>query len=227
MNNRSLRTAALVALALFATPAGHAQGLDGMLHKAKANVRQATDNPRQTAVPAASPATGGGGTVSDEPRVYTVATQEAYIRAVQTDPAPPSPGDSPHKNSYWWRRLHYEFKVPVQFTWDQKFLEACNQHPFVAWDFIENISTELAHDLNPAGTRVRNLRGLVTKVKAIHLTTTTQEPKSGAPGAEEGYVLSWNPATGVLTAAWATSRTLSLIAGDSHPFYEYLTANVK
>jgi hypothetical protein len=146
------------------------------------------------------------GKVADAPKPgdHTTANEQAYARAVMADAAQPSKDDAEHANSQYFRRLRYEYKMPVKFTWT----EAAAQHltekrDLELWTVIENISTDLTRSLS--GSRAEYYQAPIRKIKEIHFTTTAQEPTPAQMGAQHGWFYSWNKATGVLTMAMSTS----------------------
>jgi|GEM_PF-6302152 len=148
----------------------------------------------------------GQGKVADAPKPgnHTTANEQAYARAVMADAAQPGKDDAEHANSQYFRRLRYEYKMPVKFTWT----EAAAQHltekrDLELWTVIENISTDLTRSLG--GSRAEYYQAPISKIKEIHFTTTTQEPTPAQMGAQHGWFYSWNKATGVLTMAMSTS----------------------
>ena len=154
----------------------------------------------------ASTAAHAQGKVDDAPKPggHTTANEQAYARAVMADAAQPSKDDAKHANSQHFRRLRYEYKVPVKFTWT----EAAAQHltekrDLELWTVIENISTDMVRSLG--GSRAEYYQAPFAKIKTIHFTTTAQEPTPAQMGAQHGWFYSWNKATGVLTMAMSTS----------------------
>ena len=170
------------------------------------------------------------GKVADAPPSggHTTANEQAYARAVMADPAPPAKDDAEHANSQYYRRLRYEYKMPVKFTWT----EAAAQHltekrDLELWQVIEFISTDLVRSLE--GSRAEYYTAPVGKIKEIHFTTTAQEPTPAQMGAQHGWFYSWNKATGVLTMAMSTStKSPSPTSEDSdRNTSNWVLANVK
>lgn len=79
------------------------------------------------------------------------------------------------------------------------------------WDTCEDIAAQLARNAGPSSTHRAALLGALGKVKEIRLSTTPATPTGD--DREYGYIKSFNPATGVLTAAIAVGPT----ANQSYP----------
>ena len=178
----------------------------------------------------ASTAAQAQGKVADAPKPggHTTANEQAYARAVMADAAQPSKDDAEHANSQYFRRLRYEYKVPVKFTWT----EAAAQHltekrDLELWTVIENISTDMVRSLG--GSRAEYYQAPFAKIKTIHFTTTAQEPTPAQIGAQHGWFYSWNKATGVLTMAMSTStKSPSPVSEESERnTTNWILANVK
>jgi hypothetical protein len=170
------------------------------------------------------------GKVADAPKPgdHTPANEQAYARAVLADAAQPNKDDAEHANSQYFRRLRYEYKMPVTFTWT----EAAAQHltgkrDLELWTVIENISTDLVRSLG--GSRAEYYQAPIRKIKEIHFTTTAQEPTPAQMGAQHGWFYSWNKATGVLTMAMSTStKSPAPVSEDSERnTSNWILANVK
>ena len=178
----------------------------------------------------ASTAAHAQGKVADAPKPggHTTANEQAYAHAVMADAAQPSKDDAEHANSQYFRRLRYEYKVPVKFTWT----EAAAQHltekrDLELWTVIENISTDMVRSLG--GSRAEYYQAPFAKIKTIHFTTTAQEPTPAQMGAQHGWFYSWNKATGVLTMAMSTStKSPSPVSEESERnTTNWILANVK
>ena len=91
------------------------------------------------------------GKVADAPKPgdHTTANEQAYARAVMADAAQPSKDDAEHANSQYFRRLRYEYKMPVKFTWTEAAAQHLTQkRDLELWTVIENISTDLTRSLS-------------------------------------------------------------------------------
>ena len=206
------RAAALAALALFATTASQAQGLGGMLNKAKAGLNSATattkatsGSPVQAATQAATQT--GTGDLPPAPDVYTVASEQAYAHACLNDKRPVLPlseNDNANSPNRYYRELHQEYHMPLTFTWDEAAVQQLiDKRSGMLWSICEDISADIVRGLShPADAPT--LRPLLLKVKQIHLTTSPKHRSNQDGPAMHGYFLSFNPATGVLTAAMST-----------------------
>ena len=146
------------------------------------------------------------GKVADAPKPgdHTTANEQAYARAVLADAAQLSKADAEHANSQYFRRLRYEYQMPVTFTWTGAAAQHLTEkRDLKLWTVIENISTDLTRSLG--GSRAEYYQAPIRKIREIHFTTTAQEPTPAQMGAQHGWFYSWNKATGVLTMAMSTS----------------------
>ena len=202
------RAAALAALALFAT-AGHAQGLGGMLNKAKAKVNQATSAPTRSAGPAVAQtatqaAHGNTGPIPDSPSMsaLTVDNNIEFAQTVLANHRPWVKGQGTGDDDYFYRFMRDEYKAPLKFTWDRSYVEFITPKHYYLWSVIENVCEKSFDDYDPNNQAVRYNRAKRLKIKEWHFTTTTKRPNGEDQYAgAQGYVMSWNPATGVLTCA--------------------------
>ena len=210
MNNRSLRTAALAALALFATTAAHAQGLGGVLNQAKAKVSQAA-----SAGASPSRATAAAAQATDYqlpanlPNDPSIAEMEEYARAMLADPRPVPKehfGDSSDGNQ-WYRRLTRNEGYPLKFTWDHAAMVNFKDKHSGLFPYIENFCEGLVAQLAPYTARHAQLGAALRKVKEIHMSCVPKPEKKGEPGEESNWFFSFSPATGVLTATMPGSET--------------------
>lgn len=222
MRNHLLPTAALAALALFATTAGSAQGLGGMLNQAKDKARQAADRaanqvksdvlngpsksnsadgPSKTSPADGPPRKGNPAeeatteeTANDGPKMpETAAEQTSYARAMMADFRPMSVNDIEPPRNYGYRRLIRKAKIPLQLTWDDAAAQGAVDARIVMWNYIEYMCDDLAGSLQ--GEQGAYLKAALQKVKEIHLT------RKRNPASYTNMWYSFNPGTGVLTAA--------------------------
>jgi len=200
------RAAALAALALFAT-AGHAQGLGGMLNKAKAKVNQATSAPTRSAGPAVAQtatqaAQGNTGPIPDSPSMsaLTVDNNIEFAQTVLANHRPFTAGERTVDADYFYRFNRDGYHAPIQYTWDRPYVAFITPRHYYLFSVIENFSEEMHSYYDPTETSNRYARAKMLKIKEMHFTTTPQ-PAPDKYAGHSGYVLSWNAATGVLTAA--------------------------
>ena len=218
------RAVALAALALFATTAGHAQGLGGMLNKAKAGLNSATattkatnGSPVQAATQAASQT--GGGDLPPRPSTSTVASERAYALACLNDKRPllmPLSENNSEPNR-WYRELVQLEHVPLRFTWDEAVEQLLiENNSGMLWPICEDISQEILRGMGNASDKA-TLLPLLRKVKQIHFTTSPLPKSAGkdALSAQHGLFCTWNPATGVLTAAISKPSGFNSVANDA------------
>ena len=207
-----LRAAALAVLALFATTANQAQSLGGMLNqaKAKAKVSQATSagaSPRR----AAAAATGATEyqlppNLSNDP---SIPEMEAYARAMLADPRPLSAnemrgsGDEPNR---LYRKLTLNEGYPVKFTWDQGAMAIFKKRQVGLFPTIEDFCEDLDGGVQSYTGYHVQLGAALHKVKEIHFTSVAKPAETGDYGQERGFWFSFNPATGVLTAAMTAAE---------------------
>ena len=207
---RLLPTAALAALALFATTAAPAQGLGGMLNSAKAKASQARVTPARAAqvaqAPAAAAQAGKGGFPANgedpsTPPEMTPETEAEYTRLLLSDTRPVVPGQSNGSYTYSYRRLRQLQKFPVAFTWDQPALTRAVEGRIWLFGYVEDFSDDLVTSLT-GSTREASLRPRLAKVKEIHFVSSDKKRTLDEPGEEQGWFYAFNPATGVLTAGF-------------------------
>ena len=196
-----MRTLLLVAIAALALPAAHAQGLGGVLNSAKAKARQATSAPLASASPAAAVATQAGPPAT--PPELTPDSNGEYTRALLsyantlTFHPHGEAGESPSE-VYWYCWLRAQGH-PVRFTWDAAALKLTADNRTYLSGFVEDASTDLVSGLN--GRFGPTLKPQLAKVKEIHFTTSPKKRSLDDFGTVSGFFFSFNPATGVLTAA--------------------------
>ena len=215
-------TALLAALGgLLATPAARAQTLSGALNRAKARVSQAA-----TATAAAQAAPGSTGPLPESPSTngLNVENQQAFARAVLANHRPWTLGEGTGDDDYFYRYLRDEDKMPVRFTWDQGFVQFITPKGRYLWFTIEDMCEMLyakSDATNP------DFRARMRKVRKIHLTTTDQPLRRSDIGYGTGYRLSFDPTTGVLTAAGSTSRGISNFSAVDNDLVNFIEHNIK
>ena len=225
---RLLPTAALAALALFATTASYAQGLGGMLNqaKAKAKVNQATSagaRPGRAATAAATQATQATDyqvprNLSQDPSIEEM---EEYARGMLADPRPA--GRDCDDDNCVYRRLTIDQGYPIKFTWDQAAVVNFKQthtglFPYIrdlSGDFVQNINNDVSIYHVP-------LMKVLHKVKEIHLTSKPKLVNTGEPGQDNNWWFSFNPATGVLTAAMCTGKGPNSLSMGHSPLVQWV-----
>ncbi len=201
MVTQTLFRAALAALALFATAtASHAQGVGGLLNKAKAKVNQATSagaNPRRAATATASQAVqGNDGELPPRPDDLTnVETMELYTQMIYSNTRPYDPDDREYADQYY-RRMVYMYHMPIKITWDRATIVYHAGHGSQMTDWIEAWCSQLAAGANNGNSAVY-VKPHAMKIKELHFGTTQALPTK-EDNELTGFNLAWNPATGVL-----------------------------
>jgi len=205
------RAAALAALALLATFAASAQGLGGMLNKAKAKVNQATSagaSPSRAATAGANPSEMTPATIEAAQQNYpqdpSIEEMQEYARTLMADPRPA--GRDCRDRNCPYRRLTIDQSHPIKFTWDQAAMVKFKKHYTDLWSFIDDFSGNIGTTLTNDGSIFHvPVSKVVHKVKEIHITSKPNLEDTGKPGEEVGWWFSFNPATGVLTASMSTN----------------------
>lgn len=225
-NFRFLPTTALAALALFATTAAHAQGLGGMLNKTKAKVGQATSPGASPSRATAATQAGQGtsGELPDQPNERTVAGDQAYTRAWMADTRPVDLTGANKGPNYYYKRLRQEYHMPLTFTWDEPAVQLLIDKRSSLWGTCEDIANDLVGGLY--GIDGPAVKPLLPKVKQIHLTTTPKRADARESPFMHGFFLSFNPATGVLTAAMSIPDGTSSVQNDG-VFEHWIIKHVK
>lgn len=203
MPKLTLCAAALAALTLFATPAASAQGLGGMLNKAKAKVSQATSaRPTSTGGAIAQAGRGTTGDIPESPSSseLTVDNNIEFAQTVLANHRPFTAGERTTDADYFYRFNRDGYHAPIQYTWDRPYVAFITPRHYYLFSVIENFSEEMHSYYDPTETSNRYARAKMLKIKEMHFTTTPQ-PAPDKYAGHSGYVLSWNAATGVLTAA--------------------------
>lgn len=214
----SFLPAALVALILFATPATHAQGLGGVLNRAKAQATAAA--PALPSAPSALPANGED---PPTPPAMTVETEAEYTRLLLSDTRPVVRGQMNASYTNWYRQLHQLQKFPIRFTWDQPALARVADNRLWLFGYVEDFSGDLVANLNGT-TREAALRSHLAKIKEIHFTPSNKARAMAQPGEEQGWFFSFNPGTGVLTASFGEYASA---VSEWSALTKWIVANVK
>lgn len=209
--------------------AAPAQGVGGMLNSAKAKVGQARGASTASSVAqAAAKNCAGDPPAAPGPNDLTVDNNIAWTQAVLANCRPYLEG-TPSESDNNWRRLHFEYKAPLRFTWDRAYVEQLTPKGFYLMGQIEVLSLALLDWYKPNSDWNAEYLPKFRKVKEIHLTTTTQLPHG--PGSEQGYVLGWNQATGVLFIAISNppNRPRDLYFSNLHQeeLIGFMKANIK
>lgn len=195
--------------------AAHAQGLGGMLNRAKASVSQAAP-----ALPSAPPANGED---PPTPPAMNPATQEEYTRLLLSDTRPVVRGQMNASYTNWYRQLRQLQHFPVRFTWDQPALARATETRVWLFGYIEDFSQDLVANLNGT-TRETYLRPRLAKIKEIHFTPSSKKSGLDQPGQEQGWFFAFNASTGVLTASFGEYAS-SVSAWSA--LTKWIVANVK
>lgn len=160
---------------------------------------------------------------SPSPGELTVDNNIEYAQLMLANSRPYVPGgDGGPDGNY--RRLRYEYKVPVEFTWDRPYVELITRQNNYLYASIENISEGLRIYSDPENPYMRYSRAKILKIKRVHLTTTPK-PAGEQYAEPAGYLMNWDPATGVLTMAASTAKgNRSSVSAVN---YEYIRDFVK
>ena len=222
-NFRRRLTSALFVIALvFAPLMSHAQGLGDMIKKAKSKAAGSTSSGSSAAGAIAGQASGGDPGRPPDP--FTVENQKQYARAAEADTR--SWQENREAGTYYHRRLAQVHGVQMHFTYDDAAVELFNSYPLLLWGACDDISQEF--DSWAGGNQGAYFLPILKKVKEIHFTSTTlgwaHDGNSSDP-ATQGYHLSWNPSTGILTAAVGPRGVSSTFPGKS--FSHWIQKNVK
>lgn len=179
-------------LALYATTAAHSQSNDGPLPPSPAPAELTVDNN----------------------------IEFAQLMLTNSRPFVPGSGDGGPDGNY--RRLRYEYKVPVEFTWDRPFVEYLTRHGGYLYATIEDLCESLRIYSDPENPYMRYSRAKILKIKRVHFTTTPK-PRPDTYAGPAGYLMSWDPTTGVLTMAASTYQNYGLSAVNN----EYVKAFIQ
>ena len=230
---RLLPTAALAALALFATTASYAQGLGGMLNQAKTKVGQAAaKTPAATATTAAAGATKYQlpANLFQDPSIEEM---EEYARQMLADPRPLSAsemrGDGNDPNRLY-RKLTLNEGFPLKFTWDKGAMAVFKKNQVGLFPTIEDFCEDLDGGVQSYTGYHVALGAALHKVKEIHFTSIAKPAMTGDYGQDRGFWFSFNPATGMLTAAMTNSETLpgpSSVSGSSSALTWWIRKHIR
>lgn len=198
---RLLTTSGLLLLAISAT---YAQGLGGLLNKAKQKINQTTSTPTQT-------------TQDTEyqlppnlPNDPSIEEMEKYARAMLADtrPVPKSEWGSTSDGNQYYRRLTQNEGYPIKFTWDKEAVTILQKRQSALFGYFEDFSSDLVSQLAPYTERHVQVGTALRKVKEIHFTSIAKPEMTGEDGQQQGWWFSYNPTTGVLSAAITASENL-------------------
>lgn len=155
---------------------------------------------------------------SSEGSGKTVGDQQQHIRAMTADKRPVEVGQRMGlPANYAYRQLTVNDKFPIKFTCDDAAVKAFLDENQDAWTMMNEFANDLETQLH-YGSRASYLKTGLGKVKEIHVTTTTLRHDANNKGGG-AYLYSFNPATGVLTAAKSTSppdAALEVASDDNH-----------
>ena len=87
----------------------------------------------------------------------------------------------------------------MRFTWDAAALKLTADNRGYLSGYVNDVANDLVKGLT--STYGALLMPRLAKVKEIHYTTSPNKRSLDEPSTLDGYFLSFNPATGVLTAA--------------------------
>jgi hypothetical protein len=160
----------------------------------------------------------------DPPTALTFENQVQYANTVMADTRPVVLGDDNGSKNYYFRQLRQLKKVLVKFTWDQVAVKSLSDQSLLLMVVIEDISEDLIRQLD--SKQGVYLKTPLSKVKEIHLTTTTKKADQNEFGHNHGFFLSFDKKTGVLTAAMSTSSGVNSVAADSS-FGEWIAKYIK
>ena len=131
-------------------------------------------------------------------------------------------GESPEE-VYWYCWLRQK-GYPVRFTWDAAALKLTADNRGYLSGYINDVADDLVSGLG--GTYAAQLKPRLAKVKEIHYTTPPKKRGLDELSTLAGYFLSFNPATGVLTAALSEPDGAIAVATD-RAVTKWLVKNVK
>ena len=214
-------SAALPAVALCAASA-HAQGLGGLIDKAKAKAGEVGKGVTQGATQGVQQQ--ATGELPDSPSELTVENQQQYARAMMADARPVVLGQGTGSPTYYYRQLHQQYHMPTVFTWDEGAVKYLTEKRMDLWAPCRDISDDLVGWLG--STQGEYLKGPLSRVREIHLTTTPKRHDTEDGTHLSGYFLSYNPATQVLTAAMSTTDGINSVSADNR-FGRWIQKNVK
>jgi|GEM_PF-4084420 len=231
MQSKNRFRAALAALALFATTATHAQGLGGMLNKAKANVNQATRTPAAAATKAT--AATDYQLPPNLPNDPSIPQMEEYARALLADKRPLSAsemrGDGNDPNRLY-RKLTLNEVFPLKFTWDQGAMAIFKRRQVGLFPTIEDFCEDIDGGVQSYTSYHVQLGAALHKVKEIHFASVVKPGMTGDYGQDRGFWFSFNPATGVLVAAMTDSETLpgpASVSGSSSALTWWIRQHIR
>ena len=102
---------------------------------------------------------------------------------------------------------------PFRFTWDQAAINLSADNRTYLTGFLRDVSSDLIGGLSSRFGP--SLKPKLVKVKEIHFTTSPKKRSLDDFGTLGGYFFSFNPTTGVLTAAMSQPDGAISISEDS------------
>lgn len=199
----------MVALASVSLATVQAQGLGGFLNKAKAKVNQTTGS-KPDAAKTAQSVTSGADDTGLPPRLpspdeLTPENNLSSALAILHNRRPYEENEygTPDVQDHQYRRMRFEWKNPVEFTFDRPFAEYATRQRRWLFNVAANVCETLEW-MSSTSEDMRYKRAKVLKIKEWHFTTTTKLPSKTQDdryAGTQGYIMSFDPATGVLTCA--------------------------
>ena len=224
---QTLPVVAVVLLSVLAAPAVHAQSVGDILGKAKDKIKEATGGSAKGDAKQSPDGAAGqkkGSTSSDEDAAMTLEGERQKVITNTADKRPVDPAQRTYLDSnFSFRRLTVNDKFPIKFTSDDAAIRAFideNEHP---WTMMNALATDLETGIH-YNDRSSYLKAGLHKVKEIHFTTTSQRHDANNKGGGP-YLYSFNPATGILTAALVTVSRLEDASAAPHEFSEDVQIN--
>ncbi len=144
------------------------------------------------------------GPIPDSPSLnaLTVDNNIEYAQTVLSNHRPWEGANGGGDDDYYYRWIRDGYKVPLKFTWDRSYAEFITSQQVYLWSVIENVCEKTQPQYDPKDSAVRYIRAKQLKIKEWHFTTTNRRANGEDRYAgAQGYIMSWNPATGVLTCA--------------------------
>lgn len=201
------RLFALILASVLSSGLAPAQGLSGFLNQAKEKIKQTPlrggkvvgSNPAQMGPSVVQ--TGGPPSL---PATLTLDANEEYTTAAlayaKTQPFHPM-GDSEQTPSEAYHYCELRHKgYPLDITWDKAAIALTTDNRGYLWGaYINDVLSELSSGLSSRFGP--ELKRRLAKVSGIHFTTSPKGRSLDDFGTLEGYFLSFDAHTGILTAA--------------------------
>jgi len=134
----------------------------------------------------------------DAPYTLTVDSQTQYANAVY-NPKRVVSGELRNDPAYWTLRLRQEFKIPIKYSWDASAVKFLTDKNILMIYFFEDIADDLGSGMT--STQSTYLKGPLSKIKEIHLTTTPKKRTGSDDITSYGFFPTFNKSSGVLTVA--------------------------